>query len=213
MSFLSSVARGLVPRAYPVERPNAVWPPQRVDARHEAAHDGGEDAGRCVRGALIAVALLLALNPAAARADDASLSADQIALATEVVQAIGIQQVADAALGGLRLVLVQSLAARNRQPADKVAVVVDQVLVPDLRALEPQFIAAVATNYGHVFTVVEMQQILAFYQTPVGQKLEAMTPGLTQQMVAEGHAWIEQAAAQVLQADAAKLTAQGLSAD
>jgi hypothetical protein len=56
-----------------------------------------------------------------------------------------------------------------------------------------------------------MEQILAFYQTPVGMKLQTLTPSLTQQMVTSGHAWIEQAATQVLQADAAKLSAQGLS--
>jgi hypothetical protein len=161
-----------------------------------------------------ALALLLAmlcLGPTIARADDTPLGADQMALATEVVQAIGIQQVADAAMGGLRMVLVQSLAARNNQPQEKVAGIVDEILVPDLRALEPQFVTAVAVSYGHAFTTDELQQILAFYQTPTGVKLAALIPGLTQQMVASGHAWIEQAATQVLQADATKLSAQGLS--
>jgi hypothetical protein len=151
------------------------------------------------------------IGPAAARADDAPLSADQMALATQVVQAFGIQQVADAAMGGLRMVLVQSLAARNKQPQDKVAGIVDAVLVPDLRALEPQFVASVANSYGRAFTADELQQILAFYQTPAGVKLAALIPSLTQQMVVSGHAWIEQAATQVLQADAGKLSAQGLS--
>lgn len=154
----------------------------------------------------------LVIGPSIAHAYDAPLSTDQMQLATQVVQAIGIQQVADAALDALRLVLVQSLAARNKQPEDKVATIVDQILVPDLRQLEPQFITTVANSYGHAFTAPEMQQILAFYQTPVGMKLQAETPALTQQMVVSGHAWIEQAATQVLQADAAKLSAQGLSA-
>ena len=154
---------------------------------------------------------LLCLAPAVARADNAPLSADQMALATEVVQAFGIQQVADAAMDGLRMVLVQSLAARNNQPQEKVAGIVDEVLVPDLRALEPQFLASVANSYGHAFTTDELQQILAFYQTPAGAKLASLIPRLTQQMVVAGHAWIQQSAAQVLQADAGKLSAQGLS--
>jgi hypothetical protein len=154
----------------------------------------------------------ICLGSGMARADDAPLSADQMQLATAVVQAFGIQQVADAAMDGLRIVLVQSLAARNNQPQDKVAGIVDQVLVPDLRALEPQFMASVANSYGHAFTAAELQQILAFYQTPTGTKLATLLPELTQQMITAGHAWIQQSAAQVLQADAAKLTAQGLSA-
>jgi hypothetical protein len=151
------------------------------------------------------------LGPVVARADDVPLTADQMALATQVVQAFGIQQVADAAMGGLRIVLVQSLAARNKQPQDKVAGIVDQILVPDLQALEPQFVASVADSYGHAFTTDELQQILAFYQTPTGVKLAMLIPSLTQAMVVAGHAWIERSAAQVLTADATKLTAQGLS--
>lgn len=150
-----------------------------------------------------------------ARADDApaTLTADQMQLAQQVVQAIGIQQVADAAMGGLRIVLVQSLAANSKQPEEKVEPIVDAVLMPDVKASEPQFVASVATIYGHAFTVPEMQQILAFYQTPVGQKLQSVTPGLTQQMVQAGHAWIAQIGEQVLRLDAAKLTAQGLKID
>jgi uncharacterized protein len=162
-------------------------------------------------GCLAVIAACLSA-PAAARADDVPLSASQMALATQVVQAFGIQQVADAALEGLRLVLVDSLAARNNQPPAKVAGIVDQVLVPDLRAMEPQFIATVANSYGRAFTADELQQILAFYQTPTGEKLASLIPTLTQQMVTSGHVWIQQAATLVLQADAGKLSAQGLSA-
>jgi hypothetical protein len=161
---------------------------------------------------LVAVGSFAAVAPA--RADDAPpLSTDQIQLATQVVQAIGIQQVADAALNGLKLVLVQSLAANSKQSPEQVEPIVDQILVPDLRASEPQFVAAVANLYGHAFTVPEMQQILAFYQTPVGQKLQLVTPELTQQMVAAGHAWIAQIGEQVLRLDADKLAAQGLKVD
>lgn len=168
------------------------------------------------RGALAGFAFLatLACVPAA-RADDvqAPLTTDQMQLATQVVQAIGIQQVADAALDGLKIVLVQSLAANSKKPPEQVEPIVEKVLVPDMRAAEPQFIAAVAAMYGRAFTAAEMQQILAFYQTPVGQKLQQVTPGLTQQMVAAGHAWVAEIGEQVLKLDADKLTAQGLKVD
>ncbi len=132
-------------------------------------------------------------------------------LATQVVQAIGIGHVANAALAGLRIVLVQSLAQRNKMPEDQVGAIVDQVLMPDLQARQPAFIASVADSYGRAFTPEELQQILAFYQTPVGQKLEGLTPALTQQMVTTGRAWVQKSGVDVLQADEAKLKAQGLS--
>ena len=181
--------------------------------RHARLHAGDDGAKK--RGALAALVFLLGLAcvPVARADDQPPLSADQMQLATEMVQAIGIQQVADAALNGLKLVLVQSLAANSKMPPEQVEPIVDTVLVPDMRASEPQFIAAVANMYGHAFTVPEMQQILAFYQTPVGQKLQQVTPELTQQMVAAGHAWIAQIGAQVLRLNADKLAAQGLKVD
>ncbi|WP_325352534.1 DUF2059 domain-containing protein [Acidisoma sp.] len=163
----------------------------------------------------LAGAASLGLIAPGARADDVSpsLSTEQMQLATQLVQAIGIQQVADAALQGLKLVLVQSIANNNKQPPEKVEPVVDQVLMPDLRAEEPKFIAAVAALYGQAFTADEMKEILVFYQTPVGQKLQSLQPMLTHQMVEAGHAWIGQAGEEVLRADAGKLAAQGLKID
>lgn len=159
----------------------------------------------------------LLLSPLA-RAQDASsgqaaLSTEQVQLGTEVAQAIGIQTVADAAVKALRVVLVESIAADNKLPAEKVAPIVDQILVPDLQAREPEFVGAVGALYARAFTVAEMQQILAFYQTPVGQKLEGLQPELSHEMVAAGHAWIGRAGEAVLKADAGRLAAQGLKID
>lgn len=164
---------------------------------------------RVVLAAALAASTLLA---PVARADDTQppLSTAQMQLATQLVQAIGIQQVADAALQGLRMVLVQSIADNNKLSPEKVEPVVDQILMPDLQAEEPKFIAAVATLYGQAFTAEEMTEILAFYRTPVGQKLQNLQPSLSQNMVSAGHAWIGQAGQKVLQADADKLAAQGL---
>lgn len=198
------------PSACPGDQPGGA--PLRADARVKSAHDGRR-VSRFV--ATVAVAAAVALGAPAARADNAPppLSTEQLQLATQLVQAIGIQQVADAALEGLKLVLVQSLAENNKQPPEKVAPVVDQILVPDLRTEEPKFVASVAALYGQVFTAEEMKQILAFYQTPVGQKLQSLQPELTHQMVELGHAWIGQAGEAVLKADAGKLAAQGLKID
>ena len=200
--FPNAVIPGLVPGIYPVRR--------------ACGWMGGSSPRMTKRLVKVwACALALAVAPVMARADNAPppLSAEQLQLATQLAQAIGIQQVADAALQGLELVLVQSLAANNKQPEDKVAQVVDQTLMPDLKAQEPQFVTAVATLYGHAFTLDEMKQILAFYQTPVGQKLQRLQPELTHQMVKAGHAWIGQAGEAVLKADAGKLAAQGLKID
>lgn len=200
------------PRACPGDLPGRA--PRGVDARVKPARDGGR-VNWFVATVAVAAAVVLSA-PAAARADGApppQLTTEQLQLATQLVQAIGIQQVADAALQGLELVLVQSLAANNNQPEDKVAPIVDQILMPDLKAQEPQFVTAVATLYGQAFTPDEMKQILAFYQTPVGQKLQSLQPGLTHQMVKAGHAWIGQAGEAVLKADAGKLAAQGLKID
>jgi hypothetical protein len=138
-------------------------------------------------------------------------STDAIQTAMQVVQAMGIQQVADAAMQGLRLVIVQSIAQRNNRTVADVGSIVDQILLPDIKARQPEFLAQVAANYARQFTPDELRQILAFYQTPAGQKLETLLPQLTQQMITTGRAWVQHAGAEVLQQDEAKLKAQGLS--
>ena len=199
MSSLFSVIPGLVP---------GIHTTRRLDGWIRGSSP------RMTRKILLALMASVVLAPIAhADTAPAALTTDQMQLAMQVVQAIGIQQVADSAVDGLKIVLVQSLAANSKQAPDKVEPIVDAVLMPDIKASEPQFVTTVATLYGQAFTVPEMQQILAFYQTPVGQKLQGITPALTHQMVEAGHAWIGQIGEQVLKLDADKLTAQGLKVD
>jgi uncharacterized protein len=159
----------------------------------------------------LVLASAMVLGGVASAAAQTAPSADSLQVAGQVVQAMGINQVANAAMQGVRLVIVQSIAQRNKKPEDQVGAIVDQIVVPDLQVREPRFLASVATIYAQQFTLEELQQILAFYQTPAGQKLESLTPALTQQMIAAGRAWVQQAGAEVLQQDEAKLKAQGLS--
>lgn len=160
--------------------------------------------------AALALTLTLAFAPLPARAADQALPAAQLQLATSVVQALGMQHVADALVSALKIVLVQSIAANNKQTPAQVMPAVEQILVPDLKAREPDYIAAVAAIYGRAFTESELQQILAFYQTPTGQKLQSLDAGLTHAMVQAGHDWIGQAGEAVLAADAPRLAAKGL---
>jgi len=43
--------------------------------------------------------------------------------------------------------------------------------------------------YARTFTVDEMHQLIAFYQTPVGQKLLEKLPTLVQESMSIGQAW------------------------
>jgi hypothetical protein len=43
--------------------------------------------------------------------------------------------------------------------------------------------------YARAFTVDEMRQLIAFYQTPVGQKLLEKSPTLVQESMSIGRAW------------------------
>ena len=43
--------------------------------------------------------------------------------------------------------------------------------------------------YDHHFTADELRQLLAFYRTPIGQKLIAEQPGLAQEAMTAGQQW------------------------
>ena len=62
--------------------------------------------------------------------------------------------------------------------------------------------------YDHHFTADELRQLLAFYRTPIGQKLLAEQPAVAQEAMAAGQQWGQRLGFEVGQ----KLTAEGQKA-
>lgn len=62
-------------------------------------------------------------------------------------------------------------------------------LLAQVRARRGELEEMMADVYARHFTSDDVRQLLAFYRTPVGQKLLAMQPAVLQESMAAGQAW------------------------
>lgn len=140
------------------------------------------------RALLLALALLAA--PLAVVAQSLSGATDEARReAASLADALGTQRLMDQVVTGMREQMVRALAERSRLPVERVAPMVDDLLVPEFRARIPEAVAAVAEIWAAHFTVDEMRQVRAFYETPLGRKTLAVTPQIAQQSMAAGAEW------------------------
>jgi len=82
--------------------------------------------------------------------------------------------------------------------------------LPEVRKRLPEVADIVATEYARYFTVEEMDKMITFYRTDVGQKVVALQPKITQEMFKVGEAWGEKVARDVYQKMMPWLKKQGL---
>lgn len=68
-----------------------------------------------------------------------------------------------------------------------------------LDELDPQgFVEMTVPIYDRHFTQDDIRQLIAFYETPVGRKLTAKLPAITQEAMAAGQKWGEEIAQRVV---------------
>lgn len=148
---------------------------------------------RCRRLALAVVAIV-ALPAAAAAQSDADL---RRAAAREVIHASGADS---AAVHAIEIALPAQRAANPQVPA----AFWDEFLLRARKKL-PELIDSLAPIYAGHFTLAELQQLRAFYESPIGRRLVAEQGGLQEQSTRIGQRW-----GAILGADvAADLTRQG----
>ena len=69
------------------------------------------------------------------------------------------------------------------------AKIVDDVLMPDFAAQQADLNTQIIDVWGNNFSVEDLEGLRAFYATPLGKKLVATLPAVTQQGMAAGQAW------------------------
>lgn len=107
--------------------------------------------------------------------------------------------------------LVQKLKIANPGREADVQGLVDKRLLPDFkRALAPMT-EAIATTYAELFTEAELEQVLAFYDTPAGAKLITQMPVVMQQTMAKSKAVLPQVIGKVMSDFVATCKGEGLT--
>jgi hypothetical protein len=107
---------------------------------------------------------------------------------------------------------VSALLTANPNQGTAVQSFVDDFVLPEIRARVPPLLAAAAGNFAQAFTEDELNEIVAFYESPVGQKLRRARPALQRQLLQFGQLWAAQTFRETLQQLKPQLEAQGLAA-
>jgi hypothetical protein len=134
-------------------------------------------------------------NPAPPAATDLDARLDAARRLMEVTGAMGMaRQVMD----GLEAQLIQLIASANPGKEALVNSLVTELLMPEFRARVGELEQPSLRIYAGAFTLAEMEELIGFYATPIGRKVLAVTPTISQQSAALGMAWGQRVAQDAL---------------
>jgi hypothetical protein len=168
------------------------------------------DQGKCGRlaSALLACVIGLALA-AAARADEPDPAA--IAKAKEVMAAAHSDKMADQMVTLMEKPLSQLIESANPGHGKEVADLLRERFIPEMRKRLPEFTDMAARIYAKHFTVEDLDQLVAFYDSPIGKKLVAEQSAMLAETSAVAQAWGQNLALEVLRKLAPEFRKRGLA--
>ncbi len=129
-------------------------------------------------------------------------SAEAHGEAAALTEMIGAAKQTQQLIGILRNQMVQLVMRAGAKPPagdptkpaellkpEDAAKIVDEVLMPDFIAQQTDLNTQIIDVWANNFTVEDLKALRAFYATPLGQKLIATLPTVTQQGMSAGQAW------------------------
>jgi len=158
---------------------------------------------------VLAFAATVALSalPAAAQ-QKAAPTAAQIALARELIVIKGAGKIFEAVIPGVIVEAKNTILAQNPSLQKDVNEVGDQLRVeyaPRLNDVLTQF----ATVFAGYFTEQELKDLLAFYKSPIGQKMTSLEPEAIDKSMRSGQDWAIKFSEEVLARMRAELKKKG----
>jgi len=88
--------------------------------------------------------------------------------------------------------------------------IVDEVLMPEFRARLPEMTDFTAELWASQMTAAELRELKAFYETPLGRRLQAVTPAVAAGAAAFGMKWGQDVGMSALAKHRDTLRARGL---
>ena len=143
-------------------------------------------------------------------AAEASVTPESLVAAHELLTAMNAQSNALTMFKALRGVLIQNIQGRSNKPADEVAGIVDEVLMPSIETRIGEFVDMLAGVQASVYTVDEMHQLMVFYGSPIGKRMIELTPKIGAMSFAAGQEWGQRVAVDALQKNADELRRRGI---
>lgn len=122
--------------------------------------------------------------------------------AAALVEMVGANKQAEQLLGIMRQQMIQVVMRAGAKPPandpskppemmkpEDAAKIVDELMMPDFIAQRNDLNTQIIDVWANNFSLDDMKALRAFYNTPVGQKLIATLPAVTQQSMAAGQGW------------------------
>ncbi len=151
-------------------------------------------------------ALLLSLVFATQSVEAGGSTKDKI---RQLIEMDGAAAVADAVIDRQRPVVRQNFLAGNPGSSNKMADAYVDAFAAELTARRDEFMNMIVDVYAKLFTPAEIDALLAFHASPVGQKARAAAPSILVGSREAGTAWGKKHGAAVAAAAKAKLKAMG----
>ena len=166
---------------------------------------------RCFRRAAILIAALALAVPGMAGAQNA---ADPVALskAKALLQVSNLVAMRDQMVGLVEAQIAALVLQANPGAEDKVNRAVADVIRPALKRRIPEYLDLAAGVYADHFTRAELDQLVSFYKSPLGQKLVREQDELVPAMTQMSRDWVNRVGNEVLKDAADDFTKRGLKA-
>ncbi len=143
--------------------------------------------------------------PAAAQTNRAAVTE-----ARKLMEVMRSVDTATQMLTQINSVMMNVVAKANPGLEAEVRKAMDEVFLPEIKLRLPEFVDEMAGLYAAHFSLDELQQLNAFYLTPLGRKLIDSQPTLMQQSAAMGQVWGQKTIQDVMQKIAPKLRERGI---
>ncbi|MFV3127536.1 DUF2059 domain-containing protein [Niveispirillum sp. KHB5.9] len=136
---------------------------------------------------LLPLLLALILTAPPAWANDAA----RLEKARVLMELSGSDVLADQALLAVTRQAEELIAHENPGREAEVTILVRDHFLPKARAALPELSRGITGLYAAHFTAAELDQMIAFYRSPAGRKLVALSPTIMAQSMSLGQAWAE----------------------
>jgi uncharacterized protein len=156
--------------------------------------------------ATFVVALIMAMPGHAQEPDPAA-----IAKAKELMEVSEARKLGDQMLSVLEAPLVGLFESANPGRRTEISEFMRERFLPEMRRRLPEFWDLAAAVYAKHFTVAELDELKAFYESPLGRKVIAEQGGLMTELSQIGQVWGGNVAKDLLRRMAREIEDRGLT--
>jgi uncharacterized protein len=157
----------------------------------------------------VCLGLWLAVVPLPAGAQS-TVDPVAVAKAKELLQVSNLVAMRDQMVALVQAQIAALVLQANPDQNDKVNKAVADLIQPALKRHMPEYFDLAAGVYASHFTRAELEQLVAFYKSPVGQKLTREQDTLVPAITSMSKTWINRVGNDVLNETAADLQKRGL---